>query len=202
MRAPGPVCTSELGPEWNDAGTLVPGRSRPPVPLGMDHCARSQHGAVPGDWPLRSPHSTAPAAESRAPAQRAPSPAKRGKRAGEKSAARAFAFNQTVKDQARFRQGGKCACCGQRLDDVEEHAHHVVPNQSGSPGNPQHAWIASSDNCVILCHVCHERVHQDGRYREGAVAPASYYPYSHAGNAAAHQGWVNQLRDKERSVWS
>ena len=35
-RAPGPICISELGRGWVDAGTLSPGRSLPEVPLGAD----------------------------------------------------------------------------------------------------------------------------------------------------------------------
>ncbi len=49
---------------------------------------------------------------------------------------RAFEFNATEQFHARFRQGGRCACCHVDLNSVVEHAHHVVPNQSGSPDSP------------------------------------------------------------------
>ena len=114
---------------------------------------------------------------------------------------RAFPFKPTVRLEARFRQNAKCACCGDRLRDVEEHAHHVVPNQSGLAGNPEHAWLASAENCVVLCATCHERVHQDGRYRTGAVAPPGYYPYSHGGNYAAHHVWAQKVEQQMRTVW-
>ena len=115
--------------------------------------------------------------------------------------ARAFNFKSPVQSQARLRQDGACACCGEGLDDLEEHAHHVIPNQSGQPGNLDHAWLASSVNCVVLCTDCHERVHENGRYRTGAVAPPSYYPYSHGRNGAAHRAWVRQLARYAGTVW-
>jgi len=115
---------------------------------------------------------------------------------------RPFAFRTPAQLQARFRQFRKCAKCGESLDDVEEHAHHVVPNQSGRPGNPQHAWLSSADNCVVLCHICHDAVHAGGNYRTGGVAPPGYFEHSHGPNRAAHLLWVAQLASKTRSVWS
>jgi hypothetical protein len=104
-----------------------------------------------------------------------------------------FKFRDAPKREARLRQFERCACKGEKLNALEEHAHHVFPQQSGSLGNPQHAWLSTSINCVILCTACHERVHEDGRYRGGAVAPPSYYPHSHGGNIGAHGAWVKQL---------
>jgi len=115
--------------------------------------------------------------------------------------ARPLEFKTPAQSQARLRQTGLCAHCGDSLDDTEEHAHHVVPNQSGNPRDPNHAWLASSENCVVLCHMCHERVHQDGRYRTGAVAPPSYFMHSHGNNASAHQVWVTRLTQKAKIVW-
>jgi len=115
---------------------------------------------------------------------------------------RPFAFRTPAQSEARFRQWGLCAQCGHPLDDVEEHAHHVIPNQSGNPRNPRHAWLKDSDNCVILCHACHDAVHAHGRYRIGAVAPASYFPHSHGNNRSAHLQWAANLDSRARDVWS
>jgi hypothetical protein len=87
------------------------------------------------------------------------------------------------------------------LNDLFEQAHHVVPNQSGNPSNPDHIWLKYSDNCVILCDQCHERVHENGNYHSGAVAPASYYSYSHGENRMAHLEWVQSLNQKSRELW-
>ena len=116
--------------------------------------------------------------------------------------ARAFAFRSGAKEQARFRQFGMCAQCGEGLDDLDEHAHHVVPNQSGAPGDPRHAWLASADNCVVLCDVCHDVVHAGGSYRVGGVAPASYFPHSHGNSRADHRRWVRELTARTRTIWS
>lgn len=115
--------------------------------------------------------------------------------------ARPFDFRTSEQSSARFRQDGLCAVCGESLDDVEEFAHHVVPNQSGQAANPVHRWLASSDNCVVLCPTCHYRVHQNGDYRFGAVAPASYFPHSHGRNSAAHEAWARELAHLSRSIW-
>ena len=114
---------------------------------------------------------------------------------------RAFAFRTPAQAAARFRQHGQCAKCGEPLDDIEEHAHHVIPDQSGSPGDPRHRWLASPDNCVVLCDVCHYVVHAGGRYRTGAVAPPSYFEHSHGSDRAAHLHWVALLASKASSVW-
>jgi 5-methylcytosine-specific restriction endonuclease McrA len=115
--------------------------------------------------------------------------------------ARPFQFKTPAQSEARLRQAGRCAQCGDSLDDEEEHAHHVVPNQSGNPRDPNHAWLASSENCVVLCHVCHGRVHQDGRTRTGAVAPPSYFKHSHGENTSAHLVWAKRLAQREKTVW-
>jgi hypothetical protein len=114
---------------------------------------------------------------------------------------RAFAFRTPAQKEARLRQLGACAVCGESLDDVVEHAHHVIPNQSGQRGNPDHAWIASADNCVVLCDLCHDQVHEGGKYRTGGVAPPSYFEHSHGPNRAAHLRWVALLVARTRSVW-
>jgi 5-methylcytosine-specific restriction endonuclease McrA len=114
---------------------------------------------------------------------------------------RPFDFSPAVALQARLRQKGMCAHCGERLDDLEEHAHHVVPNQSGNPRNADHSWLASSDNCVVLCATCHYAAHEFGRYRHGAVAPPSFYRYSHGHDRKAHQVWAESLERRTRTFW-
>ncbi|MFO0848217.1 MAG: hypothetical protein U0871_06640 [Gemmataceae bacterium] len=114
---------------------------------------------------------------------------------------RPFDFGSLAPTEARQRQNGVCACCGRKLDHVLEHAHHVVPNQSGQAGEPQHLWLKSTDNCVILCDQCHWRVHQDGHYRTGAVAPPTYFPHSHGTNSSAHWAWATRLAALAKQVW-
>lgn len=114
---------------------------------------------------------------------------------------RPFDFSWKVQQTARLRQEGICACCGDDLSDLVEHAHHVIPNQSGVSAKPEHLWLKSTDNCVVLCDQCHWRVHQDGRYQKGAVAPPAYFPHSHGENRAGHQGWAVQLRQLSRTIW-
>jgi hypothetical protein len=115
---------------------------------------------------------------------------------------RPFEFDATAKQRARIRQQGRCALCGEDLADLFEHAHHVVPNQSANPSDPTHSWVRSVENCVILCDLCHDRVHQDGRFRIGAIAAPDYFGHSHGVNKMAHKGWVTRLRASIRRVWS
>ena len=103
---------------------------------------------------------------------------------------RPFDFEHTTKAQAFMRQWNLCGHCGGNLSNLFDHAHHVIPNQTGRVTNPKDQFLRSIDNCVILCDLCHERVHQDGRYRTGAVAPAEYYPYSHGRQTPLHMLWV------------
>ena len=77
----------------------------------------------------------------------------------------------------------------------------MIPNQSGRPDDSGHAWLSSLENCVVLCAACHDRVHENGRYRQGAVAPPSYYRYSHGSNTAAHSAWVGQVERNARGIW-
>jgi 5-methylcytosine-specific restriction endonuclease McrA len=82
---------------------------------------------------------------------------------------RANEFSASTKREARLRQAGRWGCCGDDLTDLEEHAHHLIPVSAG--GGPD------ADNCVVLCDACHARVHYDGRFRSGIVAPPSYFPF-------------------------
>ena len=118
--------------------------------------------------------------------------------------ARPYDFRRDTMFAARRRQKGVCALCGYKLDDSEEHAHHVVPNQSGDPDDSDDDWLRSSQNCVYVCSMCHGRVHQDGRYRNGAVAPPSYFEYSHGKGGDArmkHRLWASQLDVQAQKLW-
>jgi len=55
-------------------------------------------------------------------------------------------FSEKTKEEARFRQWGLCAVCGEDLADMWEEAHHVHPNHLGGADK--------SENCVILCDNC------------------------------------------------
>jgi hypothetical protein len=114
---------------------------------------------------------------------------------------RPFSFRNPTTREARLRQCGRCALCGDSLDDLEEHAHHVVPNQSGDPQNATHGWILTTVNCVVLCHVCHEAVHAGGRYVKGALAPPDYFMYSHGTDRAAHTRWAAEILGLASTVW-
>ena len=108
---------------------------------------------------------------------------------------RPFDFSKEVKNKAFFRQWNFCAICGKNLINLVDHAHHVIPNQLGRKGHREDEWIKEVDNCVILCEQCHLRAHQDGKFRNGAVAPPDYFIYSHGKNSkAAHQAWVTRIR--------
>jgi hypothetical protein len=112
--------------------------------------------------------------------------------------ARPFDFSQTVQRAARLRQWGLCGHCGDSLDHRLEHAHHVIPNQSGTIENPAAAFLRSAENCAILCDACHAAAHAHGAYKSGAVAPADWFPYSHG-----QQGQAEHLRWRLRidSEW-
>ena len=107
--------------------------------------------------------------------------------------ARPFDFPDAVKEQAFLRQWDLCAHCGEPMPYLEDHAHHVIPNQAGDPGDAADDLLRGLDNCVVLCSTCHYAVHDSGRYRDGPVAPPDYYPYSHGKERAQHFLWVQKL---------
>jgi hypothetical protein len=113
----------------------------------------------------------------------------------------AFEFRSPVKFEARLRQVGRCAVCGEDLDDSDEEAHHVAPRQSGKPRDLGHAWLRTSDNCVVICGLCHGAVHQGSKFRFGAVAPPSYFRFSHGGDRTAHRLWADELERKISRLW-
>lgn len=113
---------------------------------------------------------------------------------------RPFNFKAGTANEARIRQRGLCACCGHSLNDELEYGHHVVPNQCGNSANPSHGWLRTVINCVALCHECHQRVHQDGRTRNGAVAPPTYFRFSH-GASKEHKAWVREVERLSQPIW-
>jgi 5-methylcytosine-specific restriction endonuclease McrA len=78
-------------------------------------------------------------------------------------------FSASTRMMARIRQRGRCAVCGDGLDNIEEFAHHLDPRSLGGAG--------SVDNCAIVCRDCHYIVHAHGRYRTRIVAARNYFPY-------------------------
>ena len=108
--------------------------------------------------------------------------------------ARLFDFSKTVLDAALFRQKFHCAWCGEDLQELIFHGHHVVPNQAATTHSPANAWLRTEENCVMLCDNCHRVFgHEDGRYRTGAVPFARNYRFSHAGDHQAHLQWASQV---------
>ena len=43
-------------------------------------------------------------------------------------------FSDSVKNDARLRQDEKCGLCGNRLNNIWEIAHHVIPKALGGSG--------------------------------------------------------------------
>ncbi len=79
-------------------------------------------------------------------------------------------------------------------------SHHAVPNQTGDPNKPSHAWLRTVINCVILCDGCHDQVHEHNK-TTGAVAPPEYYEFSHGNQAVQHQAWVSDLNQRALLLW-
>jgi len=113
--------------------------------------------------------------------------------------ARPFDFPDATKRQVFLRQWNLCAHCGDSLIEAYDHAHHVVPNQLGRGGRASDAWMRDPDNCVMLCEGCHTRVHEDGRFRTGAVASPDDFPYSHGRQSGEHSAWAMRMRGR---FWS
>lgn len=107
---------------------------------------------------------------------------------------RPFGFSSEIKRRAFQRQRGRCAVCGDNLAEVEDRAHHVIPVQSGRRRTVGGEWMASEDNCVYLCHMCHDIVHEGGRFGTGAMAPPDYFRYSHGRDRAGHAAWAARVK--------
>jgi hypothetical protein len=116
--------------------------------------------------------------------------------------ARAFAFSQSTINQAWIRQWNRCAMCGEDLTWLEDHAHHVIPNQVGKAGDEQDAFLRELDNCVVLCADCHQAAHGYGNYRTGAVPPPDHYRFSHGKEQAQHSEWLQRVRVVWETTWS
>jgi 5-methylcytosine-specific restriction endonuclease McrA len=80
-----------------------------------------------------------------------------------------MAFPDWVKNQAIGRQDGKCGDCGEDLEEVIFHAHHLLRQADGGDD--------SLDNCVMLCEECHYAAHNYGNYRQPIQLSPSDFPY-------------------------
>jgi hypothetical protein len=115
------------------------------------------------------------------------------------SVGRPFDFSESTIREARLRQYGRCAACNELLEDLYEHAHHVVPQQAGSPKRFSDQWLKTSDNCVILCDDCHTAYHGHGRFRDITADPA-VFRYSHGNDGAAHNAWLTRVAPRFHSM--
>ena len=120
-------------------------------------------------------------------------------------------FAPHTKKRVLARQRGRCAICGMRLSGLAAASpvvtdsplvinfHHVVPAQLGGD--------RSEDNCVAVCRgevpgtdnlSCHYRVHYDGRFGTGIVAPPAYFRFSHGRDRQEHEQWVRRMSQRYR----
>lgn len=81
-----------------------------------------------------------------------------------------MSFSNLTKSQARLRQRGKCAFCGESLNAMEEAAHYLLRENCGGPDK--------EDNCVILCQDCHSTVHNNASFQSSYISPLSHFPYA------------------------
>ena len=119
---------------------------------------------------------------------------------------RGFDFNGTTRAEVRRRQRYVCAHCGRKDTGKEDfNVHHVIPDQAGGDkNNPDHAFLRTTLNGVALCHQCHVEVHEDGKYKHGAL-PYSFkwYQYSHGKKRRIlHLAWIEKLEKLAPLVWS
>ena len=105
-----------------------------------------------------------------------------------------FSFSDTVKNDAFMRQNGRCAGarCHRKLTFLEEHAHHVVPQQCGRGDQTSDRWLKTSDNCVILCSTCHTAYHGHGHFGTVVSGP-DVFQYSHDADRVAHLLWLKRV---------
>lgn len=110
-------------------------------------------------------------------------------------------FGWTVRSLARLRQRGLCACCGEDLDDVEEHPHCVLPDPGGA-GAPANGWLSSADNCVILCPACDARVQRgESLCSDSLDTLPGDFVHSHGSDRRRHNAWAVQLVQRARLLW-
>ncbi len=79
-----------------------------------------------------------------------------------------MSFSNLTKLQARLRQRGKCALCGQSLNETEESAHYLLRENCGGADK--------EENCVVLCQSCHPVVHNNASFQSCYVSPMAYFP--------------------------
>jgi hypothetical protein len=111
-------------------------------------------------------------------------------------------FDEKIRKAVFIRQHGRCAMCGYGLNELLEETemshiefHHVVPQVAGG--------LDDEDNCVALCTYtspkskdgCHYRVHTEGRFKRGTVAPPKMFEFSHGHDDARHQEWLKRMRN-------
>ena len=89
-----------------------------------------------------------------------------------------MSFSNLTKNQARFRQRGKCAHCGQSLNELDESAHYLLRENFGGPDK--------EENCVILCQGCHSTVHNNASFQSSYLAPLSHFPYANIYGSHPH----------------
>ena len=126
-----------------------------------------------------------------------------------------FSFSsETLKEIAR-RQEYVCAVCGTNLGagntKILVNYHHVIGVQSGNPANPNHNFIRTADNGVMVCdesadkprgESCHGVVaHGESRFA-GFSAYAEAFSYSHGRTGSEeHMKWVKRMADNARKVF-
>jgi hypothetical protein len=81
-----------------------------------------------------------------------------------------MSFSNLTKSQARLRQRGKCAQCGESLNETEEAAHYLLRESSGGEDKEQ--------NCIILGQNCHSAVHGNANFHTSYITPVGHFPYA------------------------
>jgi hypothetical protein len=81
-----------------------------------------------------------------------------------------MSFSNLTKSQARLRQRGKCARCGEPLVETEEAAHYLLRESSGGPDK--------EENCIILCQNCHSTVHGNANFHGSYITTVGHFPYA------------------------
>jgi hypothetical protein len=110
-------------------------------------------------------------------------------------------FSETIRKAVFVRQHGRCAMCGNGLNELLEETemnriefHHVVPQVAGG--------LDEADNCVALCTYtstkskdgCHFHAHAEGKFRRGTVAPPNMFKFSHGHDYSKHMEWLKRIQ--------
>lgn len=91
-------------------------------------------------------------------------------------------FSDMVKNDARLRQDEKCGLCGNRLNNIREIAHHVIPKALGGPDEVS--------NCVVLCDSCKYNIHNNGNYNSLVVMRKESFIYANWDRQKIDDRWV------------